>query len=180
MPVFTRDHIRFHFLDSGAGLPFFWQHGLGGNAHLAYELFKPPPGFRLISFDARGHGRTHPAGDAAKFAFCTFAEDLRALMDHLRIQQAVVGGSSMGAGLALHLALRFPERVLGLVLSRPAWLDAAHPFEFGEELARRVPGAVFKEITSKSVSVIQHGRDVQRHLEGFLRRHFVSLASPLP
>jgi pimeloyl-ACP methyl ester carboxylesterase len=55
------------------------------------------------------------------------AEDARALMDHLGLARAVVGGISMGAAVALNFALRFPERAAGLVLSRPAWLDAPRP-----------------------------------------------------
>jgi pimeloyl-ACP methyl ester carboxylesterase len=39
----------------------------------------------------------------------------------------VVGGISMGAGVALNLAFRYPQRAVGLVLSRPAWLDSPRP-----------------------------------------------------
>jgi pimeloyl-ACP methyl ester carboxylesterase len=55
--------------------------------------------------------------------FESFAADLLALMDHLHVERAVVGGISMGAAVALHVALHHPARVLGLVLSRPAWLE---------------------------------------------------------
>src|SRR5205823_5336462 len=67
---------------------------------------------------------TRPNGQPQKIQFETFADDLLALMDHLEIKRAIVGGISMGAGVALNFGLRFPHRVLGLVLSRPAWLDA--------------------------------------------------------
>jgi pimeloyl-ACP methyl ester carboxylesterase len=43
-------------------------------------------------------------------------------MDHLNIKRTIVGGISMGAAVALNFALRYPERVIGLVLQRPAWL----------------------------------------------------------
>ena len=48
-------------------------------------------------------------------------------MDHLGLERAVVGGISTGAGVALNLASRYPQRVAGLVLSRPAWLDSPMP-----------------------------------------------------
>jgi pimeloyl-ACP methyl ester carboxylesterase len=48
-------------------------------------------------------------------------------MDHLGLQRAAVEGISMGAGVALNLALRYPKRVAELVLSRPAWLDSPMP-----------------------------------------------------
>lgn len=127
-PFFTHDRLNFHYRDEGAGVPFFFQHGLGADVTQPFGLFNAPPGFRLIAFDCRAHGQTHPAGDRAKIHFVTFADDLLALMDHLKIDRAVVGGISMGAGLALNFTLRFPGRVLGLVLSRPAWLDAPHPW----------------------------------------------------
>jgi len=44
-------------------------------------------------------------------------------MDHLDINKAIIGGISMGAAVALNFTLRYPDKVLGLVLSRPAWLD---------------------------------------------------------
>ena len=50
-----------------------------------------------------------------------------ALLDHLGVGQAIVGGTSMGAGLALNCAIRYPQRVVGLVLLRPAWLDRPLP-----------------------------------------------------
>jgi len=125
---FTHDGLNFHYRDEGAGVPFFFQHGLGADVSQPFGLFNAPTGFRLIAFDCRAHGQTHPAGDRAKLRFATFAEDLLALMGHLKIDRAVVGGISMGAGLALNFTLRFPGRVLGLVLSRPAWLDGPHPW----------------------------------------------------
>jgi pimeloyl-ACP methyl ester carboxylesterase len=127
MPYLERDGVRFHYRDEGAGLPFFFQHGLGGDVNQPLGLFQPPSGVRLLAFDARGHGETRPLGDPHKINLNTFADDLIALMDHLELKDAVVGGISMGAALALNAALRYPDRVLGLVLSRPAWLDEPLP-----------------------------------------------------
>jgi pimeloyl-ACP methyl ester carboxylesterase len=44
-------------------------------------------------------------------------------MDHLHLDKAIIGGISMGAGVALNFTLRNPAHVLGLILCRPAWLD---------------------------------------------------------
>lgn len=265
MPFFTHDGIEFHYQESGAGRPFVFQHGLGGDVTQPFGLFHPPAGVRLLAFDARGHGKTAPLGDPVQLCFRVFGEDLCAFLDHLGIQRAVVGGISMGAALALHFTLRWPARAGALVLSRPAWLedpcpwnvnifsliaklvrahgpaeglirfrqtpdyaealrewpdvarslaqqfenprceetvekleriiidrphpdraawsrlklhalvmanrlDPIHPFAYGEELAREIPGAVFREIAAKSVSVEQHGGDVQQALEEFLGR----------
>ena len=128
MPIFLHDGLSFNYRETGAGTPFFFQHGLGGDVSQPFGLFQPPASFRLLAFDCRGHGATQPLGDPQRIALAAFADDLRALMDHLQIEGAVVGGISMGAAVALNFALRFPERVLGLVLSRAAWLDAPNPW----------------------------------------------------
>lgn len=127
MPYFEREGIRFHTIDDGEGLPFIFQHGLGGDVQQTADVFEPQAGIRFVSMDCRGHGDTRPVGDEAAFMFDHFADDVIALMDSLEIAQAVVGGISMGAGVALNIALRYPARVKGLVLSRPAWLDQPMP-----------------------------------------------------
>lgn len=132
MPTFIHDRLSFHYRDAGSGLPFVFQHGLGGDVSQPFGLFQPPEGIRLLAMDCRGHGETRPVGDEAKIALTAFADDLAAWLDFLAIQPAVIGGISMGAAVALHFTLRNPQRVAGLVLSRPAWL--AGPMESNARL----------------------------------------------
>jgi pimeloyl-ACP methyl ester carboxylesterase len=127
MSFFSADSITFHYLDVGQGLPFVFQHGLGGDVHQTQELFVPPLAFRLLTLDCRGHGETRPVGEPAHLSFTHFADDLLALIDRLHLQQVVVGGISMGAGVALNFVLRYPQRVQALVLVRPAWLHEPLP-----------------------------------------------------
>jgi pimeloyl-ACP methyl ester carboxylesterase len=56
--------------------------------------------------------------------------------------------------------------------------DPIHPFEYGEILAQTIPGAVWKQITSKSVSTERHAADVQQAIEEFLRCHFLRVEIP--
>ena len=125
MPFFQHDGLQFHFEERGSGLPFVFQHGLGGDVGQPIGIFKPPPGFRLLAMDCRAHGETRPLGDPKKIKLNCFADDLLKFLDHLELSEVIVGGISMGAAVSLNFALRYPERVMGLVLSRPAWLD--HP-----------------------------------------------------
>src|SRR5262249_38797642 len=120
MATFEHDGIVFHYLDVGQGMPFVFQHGLGGGIRQSAGLFSPPEGIRLLCLDARAHGRTQPLGDPSALSFDVFGDDLVAWLDYLGVERAVLGGISMGAGVALNVAVRYPERVAGLVLSRPA------------------------------------------------------------
>lgn len=139
MAAFYLDGVQFNYTTRGPGPDtFFFQHGIGGS-HAQPLRFLQLSGneglgidwshtciqqLRLAAFDFRAHGRT-PPGDPAKLRLEIFADDLVAFMDHLQVERAVLGGISMGAAVALIAALRYPERCIALVLSRPAWLDGS-------------------------------------------------------
>src|SRR5690349_250192 len=97
MPSFHHDGVLFHYRDEGSGLPFVFQHGLGGDISQPFELYQPSETIRLLAFDARGHGQTTPLGDLAKLSVPCFADDLAAFLDHLQVSSAIIGGTSMGA-----------------------------------------------------------------------------------
>ena len=127
MLLFDRDDLHINYRDDGYGLPFVFQHGLGGDVSQPFGVYKAAAGVRLIGMDFRGHGETRPLGDESKLRIECLADDLLALLDHLGIEQAVVGGISLGSAVAVNTALRYPGRVKGLVLSRPAWIDRPLP-----------------------------------------------------
>jgi pimeloyl-ACP methyl ester carboxylesterase len=70
--------------------------------------------WRCITWDERGHGQTTARPDP--FTFWDSANDLRALLDHLAVDRAVLAGMSQGGYLTLRAALSAPERVRALVL----------------------------------------------------------------
>jgi 3-oxoadipate enol-lactonase len=72
-------------------------------------------GWRVITWDERGHGATS-GGDAAPYTFWDSAKDALALLTHLGIGRAVLGGMSQGGFLSLRAALLAPERVRALIL----------------------------------------------------------------
>lgn len=127
MPLFRNHGIDFYFETMGTGAPVVICHGLTGDLTAPKELVGSLPEHQLIVFDSRAHGLTRPLGDERDLTFSQFARDLQGLLDHLAIDRAVVGGISMGAGIATRFALHAPERVRGLVLIRPAWLNKPFP-----------------------------------------------------
>jgi pimeloyl-ACP methyl ester carboxylesterase len=129
MPFIESDGIRFHYALSGTahGPLVAFQHGLGGDISQPHGILGDSVHLRVLSFDCRGHGRTEPLGPPERLTFSSFADDLRAVLDALRVDGLIVGGISMGAGVALNFALRHPARVHALILSRPAWLDVPCP-----------------------------------------------------
>ncbi|PXY30143.1 alpha/beta hydrolase [Prauserella sp. PE36] len=81
-------------------------------------------GFRVVTLDLLGHGDSDRPADSWLYSMPAFAEQTVALLDHLGIERAVVGGTSLGANVALEVAVEAPERVQGLIVEMPV-LDNA-------------------------------------------------------
>lgn len=81
-------------------------------------------GLHVVALDPLGHGRSDRPADPLAYSVTDLAEHVIALMDHLGAPAAVIGGTSLGANVALELAVMAPERVRGLLVEMPV-LDNA-------------------------------------------------------
>jgi pimeloyl-ACP methyl ester carboxylesterase len=77
-------------------------------------------GLHVVTLDPLGHGRSDRPADPLAYSTTAFAAQVVALLDHLGAGRAVVGGTSLGANVALETAVIAPERVRGLLLEAPA------------------------------------------------------------
>jgi pimeloyl-ACP methyl ester carboxylesterase len=117
----TEDGCLLAYEDVGEGMPVLWQHGLGADRTQPAEVFPTIAGIQRLTLECRGHGNSE-LGDTSRLSIATFAADAIALLDHLRIRQAIVGGISLGAALSMRLAALHSDRAAGLILARPAWV----------------------------------------------------------
>lgn len=78
-------------------------------------------GFRVIAYDARGHGRSTPPDDARAYRYGQLVGDLAAVLDAAGVQRALLAGVSMGAHTVVRFALEHPERVAALAIVIPAY-----------------------------------------------------------
>lgn len=106
----------------GEGQDLLFLHGLGADRRQALSATKDLQGCRVITLDMPGHGDS-VCTDGRLFSFARFTEAAIALLDELSVASAIWGGISMGSGISLQAAQRWPSRVGGLLLVRPAWLD---------------------------------------------------------
>jgi pimeloyl-ACP methyl ester carboxylesterase len=127
----------------GEGPPIVLLHGLSatrrnvvqGSRHLVKR------GYRLIAYDARGHGASSPA---STYDYAALVDDLEAVLEQLQLERSALVGSSMGAATALAFALEHPERVAALVQMTPAYAGQARAAADGqawENLASQLEGA---------------------------------------
>lgn len=81
-------------------------------------------GNRVICFDLLGHGDSDRPRDMWRYSMPIFGEQVVALLDHLELDEVVVGGTSLGANVSLDVMARAPERLRGAVIEMPV-LDNA-------------------------------------------------------
>ena len=116
MPLCKVNGQWIHYEDTGGNRPpLVLAHGLlMDNQMFAPQIEALGSRYRVIAWDARGHGETETTDDP--FSFSDLADDLKGLLDHLGIARAVIGGMSQGGFVALRFALKNPERVQALIL----------------------------------------------------------------
>jgi 3-oxoadipate enol-lactonase len=111
--------VQLFAVEAGTGPAIVLLHGGMAN-HLAVMplLAQLSVRYRVIAPDQRGSGKSV---SAAPLDFARLADDVVALLDHLGLQTAVIGGVSSGSGVALHCALRHPARTARLVMVSPVY-----------------------------------------------------------
>jgi pimeloyl-ACP methyl ester carboxylesterase len=151
---------------AGEGPPVVLLHGLSATRRNVVQgsraLIKR--GYRLISYDARGHGASSPA---PRYEYPDLVADLKAVLEHLDIERAALVGSSMGAATAMAFALEHPERVPALVQITPAYTGYARTGDVDgtvwEQLATALDGGVAEFVkVAQPQGLPERWRDVAR------------------
>lgn len=132
-------------------------------------------GNRVVCVDLLGHGDSDQPDDLRLYSMPLFARQLVAVMNHLDLETAVVGGTSLGANVALEMAVRDPGRVEALFMEMPVLdnaLAAVAAFFSPILLGLRVGRPLF-ELTSRvaerlprTIGLLDLGLDVVRRRPG--------------
>ena len=127
------NEVEMEYTATGQGPAVLLTHGYG-DTNRTWDaqrpaLTGPRPGarsYRLITADLRGHGETESPADPGAYSLPATVADLRALLRHLRVERAVVGGLSLGGYVSLAFALTHPAMVRALVIcdSGPGFRNA--------------------------------------------------------
>ncbi len=126
------------FVDDGVTLSYeifghgertvVYLHGILLDSHLNHRLAQDlaAAGYRVVLLDLPGHGRSDKPQSIASHRMDSYARRVVRLLDELGVERAAVGGASLGADVALQLALFAPERLTALLLEMPV-LEQAVP-----------------------------------------------------
>jgi 3-oxoadipate enol-lactonase len=124
----STDGVRISGEAGGEGPPIVLLHGLTATRRyvLMGSRLLERTGYRLISYDARGHGQSSPASQPSAYEYADMLADLEAVLDHAGADRVILAGSSMGAATAIAFCLAHPERVAALVQITPAYAGRPH------------------------------------------------------
>jgi pimeloyl-ACP methyl ester carboxylesterase len=113
----TDDGVRLYYEESGSGAPLVFVHEYAGD----WRSWEPQMRFfsryyRCLAFNARGYPPSDVPEDPEKYSQARARDDIRSLLDYLKIDRAHVCGLSMGGFAALHFGMAYPERARSLLV----------------------------------------------------------------
>jgi pimeloyl-ACP methyl ester carboxylesterase len=118
MPLINLENIRLYYEVHGQGPTLVLAHGHAcGVRSWDPQLRGLTDHFRVIVYDARGHGLSEAPSEQSAYSQQHMVDDLCGLMDHLGLGTAAVAGLSMGGNVALNFAFAHAERVSALILA---------------------------------------------------------------
>ncbi|MEW6380461.1 MAG: alpha/beta hydrolase [bacterium] len=122
MPKVLVNQLAIHYQQHGKGPDVVLIHGITGNLSIWFMNILPALAkkYRVTAYDLRGHG--YSDRPASGYTSDEMIEELKGLLDHLKITRALLIGHSFGGAIALHFAAAYPQQTAGLVI-----LDAGIP-----------------------------------------------------
>src|SRR5919205_3439643 len=127
MPTITTDDgVRLHYEETGRGTSIVFVHEFGGDLRSwepQVRYFSRT--YRCIAYNARGYPPSDVPEDFNRYSQERARDDIRAVLDALKIERAHVVGLSMGANATLHFGLTYPQRALSLTFAGGGY--GSHP-----------------------------------------------------
>ncbi len=119
---------RIFYIEAGEGTPMVLVHGWPlGSGLFARNIPALAEEYHVIAVDLRGFGQSEAPGEQSEASVSTYAQDVLAVMDELDIEQALIGGMSMGGPIVFSMYEEAPERFMGMLLIDTIAAAAAPP-----------------------------------------------------
>jgi len=127
MPHLNRDGVKVYFEATGSGPTVLLSHGYSASHHMWQgQVAALKDAYQVVAWDVRGHGRSDSPADPAAYSEALTLADMAAILDHLEVESAAIGGLSLGGYLSLAFNVHYPERTSALLLfdTGPGYRDA--------------------------------------------------------
>src|SRR5688500_1633013 len=125
----TDDGVKLYYEDAGSGTPVVFVHAFGGD----YRSGEPQVRYfsrryRCIAYNARGYPPSDVPEDFERYSQARARDDIRSVLDGLRIERAHVVGLSMGAFATLHFGMAYGSRALSITVAGGGY--GSHPAQY--------------------------------------------------
>ena len=154
MPVALVNGVNLYYEVTGKGFPLVWSHEFAGD----FKSWDPQVKFfsrryRVITYNARGYPPSEVPTESTAYSQEHAIEDLYQLLQHLDIQQAYVGGLSMGGNVALNFGIAHPDMAKALIIAAAGsgTTNREHFESRMEDLARRLETESMKAAAERYV-----------------------------
>src|SRR5947209_3121448 len=119
MPHFTTDDgVKLFYEEVGSNVPIVFVHEFAGDSRSWESQVRHfSRRYRCITFNARGYPPSDVPDDGEKYSQARARDDIRAVLDALKIDKAHIVGLSMGGFAALHFGFTYPDRARSLVVA---------------------------------------------------------------
>jgi pimeloyl-ACP methyl ester carboxylesterase len=137
MSTLNRDGVNIYYEDHGSGPVVLLSHGYSATTRMwEGQVAALKDNYRVITWDMRGHGQSDSPDDPKAYSEAATCDDMAAILKHLGIEKAVIGGLSLGGYMSLAFNVSHPEMVRALMLfdtgpgyknpvAREGWNDTA-------------------------------------------------------
>ena len=159
MPMLkTDDGVGLHYEEAGAGMPIVFVHEFAGDARSwEPQLRHFSSRYRCIAYNARGYPPSEVPADVEMYSQARARDDIRAVLDALRLDRAHIVGLSMGAFATLHFGMTYGSRALSLTIAGGGY--GAHPAQYPQFQKDSKANAEFirKEGMARFAATYGHG-----------------------
>jgi pimeloyl-ACP methyl ester carboxylesterase len=162
----TLNGIEIDYEETGRGRAVLMSHGYSATGRMWDGQHRVlGDRYRLISWDMRGHGQTVSPDDGTQYSLDLTVADMKALLDHLGVKTAVIGGLSLGGYVSLAFYLAHPQMVEALVIcdSGPGYRNAEAREKWNERARSRAT-----ELEARGLDALS-GRS--REMQEAVKRH---------
>ena len=137
MSTINRGGVNIYYEDHGSGPAVLLSHGYSATSRMwAGQVEALKDKYRVITWDMRGHGQTDSPADPAAYSEAATCDDMAAILSHLGLESAVIGGLSLGGYMSMAFNVAHPKMTRALMLfdtgpgyknpvSREGWNETA-------------------------------------------------------
>jgi len=161
--------IEIDYEVSGSGPVLLLSHGYGSTRHMWDDQHRAfADRWRVVSWDMRGHGQTDSPDDPKRYSAALTVADMRALLQHVGAERAIIGGLSLGGYVSLAFALAHPAMTQALVIcdSGPGYRNAEARAQWNQRAQERAASLEAKGLDALTRRSKETQQAVHRSAQG--------------